>query len=176
MGKTFKSNGYLPLEHSFGSLKEHQCQKRKNIHNKKMLSNNYFNYCVSELEHSNVNMTAHFKNKIEIFVPRTPNKIGNCLNTTTTINDVFYNLLFNYSIGMDSTSPSYRDEFINMSEFEKLELANQYNIMDGRQENYKLAKDINKMKIQLKRRNKIGYFKGHDKTNNNTEYWNEMNE
>jgi hypothetical protein len=128
-----------------------------------MLANGHFNYCVSELDDDNVNMTTHYKKKVEMIVPRNPNKIGYNLNSSTTMNDVLYSSV------TDSCSPSYQCEFINMSELEKLDVTYKYKMMDCNDKSNNIAKNIIKMKRQLKRRNKIGYFKGHDKSNNKVE-------
>jgi hypothetical protein len=154
MGKTFKSNGYLPLHHSFGSLKKHQGLKKKNRHKRRMLANGHFNYCVSELDDDNVNMSTHYKKKVEMVVPRKPNKIGYTPNTDTTLDDVMYSLLPNFK----------NAEFTNMSQIEQLEFVYQCSILNEWSISSPLMKELIRMKRQVKRRNNIGYFKGHDKT------------
>ena len=191
MGKTFKSHGYLPLCHSFGSLKKHQLIKKNNRHKKRMLNNGYFNYYVSELEDDSIYTNTRCKNKVldwGEFNVRTPNKIGYNPNTSVTLQDVCEWLLPNFTVGAgnmgfypyhhnDTVKDfHYQTEFTNMSELEKLEFMEKYHILDKMPKSNPWFKDLQKMKKQFKRRNAIGYFKGHDKTRHSEEDWDELTE
>lgn len=173
MGKTFKSNGYLSLHHSFNSLKKHQLNKKYDRHKKRML---HFNYHVSEFEDNGIHINVHRQHKVRNNI-RYPNKIGYNPSTDVTLQDICNRLLPNFAVGARNKKArpchhfdklhNYHTEFANMSESEKIDFIEKYHISDNGSVHDRWFKNLQKMNKQIKRRNALGYFKGHDKTKHN---------
>lgn len=153
MGKTFK-HGYMSLGHSFNSLHNFQCKKKTDRRKRKHLFRNDCNWIARDCDLSEkINMS------ITNLAPKNANnkkpyKIGYCPNTSNSYSQIKNNIL-------SSIQKQTNIQFVNLNEHEKLE----YLLKEECKKNEKMTyfADIINMKKQLKRRGKIGYFKGHNR-------------
>jgi hypothetical protein len=144
MGKTIK-HGYGSLSHSFNSHHSHVCRKRINRRRKKMQYKNDFNYTLQLFDISeNFNSSLSVVGNNYEFLRR-PEKMGYCPNSSTKLKDIID----------DIYGKQCQTNLKFMSENEKIAM-----LMTSTNEHKKL-KMLKDMQKQIKRRCKIGYFKGH---------------
>ena len=169
MGKTYK-NGYKSLGHSFNSLKKFQCEKQYFRRKRKMEFRNNCDSMISECnsgEKANVSVSKLAPKRGHC---RRPNKIGYCANSSESLSDIKNRIRSNYVDytykKFDSEYGCYRNvnsvlHFGNLSEKEQVDCL--IEMEKERLKRWSEADDLNKIKKQLQRRGKTGYFKGHVK-------------
>jgi len=168
-GKTFRSNNYTEFHGSFNSLKNHKYKKiftrriQRRLNKKRNDDEIYFNLNYDEDCHfiyneMNVKHTKHIK-IIEKSKPWR-HKIGYIPNTDFTFDDLIEEIKIYYcdDNNVDILS-KIRKEVGDVKKFDEIK---KLFVSDGFYSG-RLYHIINRMKKQMKRRNKIGHFIGHDK-------------
>ena len=165
MGKTFK-HGYMILQHSFNSHSRHRIDKKNYRQKKRNLTNSdfrilYYEYNYDSIYLSNKKYCIHKK-----YLLRKPPKIGYCFNTHNNLND-YSNIIYpKFTIGDNKLSREIPTSFKNFEEYKKINIL--IDEMENIENYYNYVKiGLINMKKQIKRRGKIGYFKGHYKINKN---------
>jgi hypothetical protein len=161
MGKTFKS-GYMSLGHSFNSLYNHQCLKKTDRRKRKIKNKYDCDWLYRTCDTPEINMTV--KNNPANNTYRKPFKMGYCPNSSENLDDVkkyiyesckFTNKNIN---GLYNYKTLYEREKINIL----MDEAN-YKIDNGNEWLVSEITTLKNMEKQIKRRGKIGYFKGYNK-------------
>lgn len=153
----------MPLRHSFNSLSNHQYAKKKYRRQKRIQQKFDCNSLYSEYNDDYVRLS---NKKIDTKgFQRKPHKIGYCCNTSENLSDFQNDIYpsFTWSFKNKDLSRILPVGFKNLDEKEKLEIMTiELDYLEDRwYKNIKIG--IKDMRKQIKRRGKIGYFKGHHK-------------
>jgi hypothetical protein len=104
--------------------------------------------------------TAKLSSNVRITDLSHPYKIGYCLNTHVTLDEIVHYTYAGCSVGRSDTHKGIPEQFKTSNNEEQLDmLLEELNTLWDKE----YTSDINKLKKQLKRRGTFGYFRGHNK-------------
>ena len=162
MGKSYKG-GYLHLSNKFNShiKKDFQKSRRKNKKiNCQSEVKSWNNDCCDNNSVLTRNVARLRANTFKSYMAH-PYKIGYSMNTHVTFDKIVGYVYAGSRFGNSDTSSGIPEEFKLSSIKEQLDMLSQELKNLGREDEY--LQHVNRLRKQLKRREAIGYFRGHNK-------------